>query len=180
MQSRTMVVAVALVAVVGVTGASAFTTATVARDAQISVQNDASSVIKLQDGSVEGAQVTSGTLEINGEDSEASLNREALFRFGDNSSASAAETDHAFTLTNADDKSHTFEFELTSAPGVTIELYDKDGNVATIENGKSPVSTTVSSETTLYAVVIVDTGTATGDNAIDGTLTITASSSSSS
>jgi hypothetical protein len=172
-----MVVVVALVAVVGVTGASAFTTATVARDAQIDVGSDDSSVIELEDGTADGASVTDGTLTIDGEES-GSLNREALFRFGDNSSASTAQTSHAFTVENADEDAHSFEFELENAPGVTIELYDGTSKVATVSNGAvSAGSVSGSSGTTLYAVVIVNTGTTTGTDAIDGTLTIDATSS---
>lgn len=154
------------------TGASAFTSATVARDAQINVQNDDTSVIKLNDGTAQGASVTSGTLTIEGDDSEA-LNREALFRFGDNSSANAAETTHAFNVTNNDDSAHEFKFDLASTPGVTIELYDGSNGVGAVSNGGS-TTTSVASGSTLYAVIIVDTDTTTGINAIDGTLTITA------
>jgi hypothetical protein len=173
MRSRTLVVMFALVGVVAVTGASAFTTATVARDAQIDVADDGSSVIELGDGTVDGASVTDGTLEIDGEESD-SLNREALFRFGDNSTASDAQSEHAFTITNADEDAHTFDFELSGAPGVTIELWDDSGEVATVGNGNSVSAGSVSSSSTLYAVIIVDTGTSTGTDAIDGTLTIEA------
>ena len=172
MNARTLTVLVAVVAVVGLTGASAFTSATVERDAQIEVQNDDAGVIKLNDGTAQGASITSGTLTIEGDDSEA-LNREALFRFGDNSTPGDAQTTHAFNVTNNDDIAHDFTFDLASTSGVTIELYDGTNSVGTVTNGGS-ATTSVASGSTLYAVIIVDTDTTTGINAIDGTLTITA------
>jgi hypothetical protein len=166
-----MVVAVALVAVVGVTGASAFTTATVARDAQIDIQNDDAAVIELADGNASAASTSGGELLLDFDNE--GLNQDATFVFGDTTDPGASGGD-AFYVENNDDLAHEFTINYTDSSAASVTLYALDPNTGNVVSGSSvTVSSVGTNQRVLVAVEISTPGT--GSQTINGTLTVSAS-----
>jgi hypothetical protein len=166
-------------------GAAAFTSATVERDVSVDVATDDNAIVKLSGGTADATTVTNDKLQIKPEGSQSSpsfngLNQDATFTYGDKSTASAAETSNAFTITNNDDIAHSFGFSTTGPLEYTI-AYDSDGTGTpdtkmTFDSSDSEKSVDLQSGETAYVVVTVDTGTGTGTES--GTLTISASDTS--
>lgn len=181
MQSRTMVVAVALVAVVGVTGASAFTTATVARDAQIDVATDANSIITIEDGGAPGASVTSdGQIELDADGD--SLNQDANFTYGDETDPTS---NAVFKLTNGDDATQqlTLNYDADSGSPGAVKLFvmEQGASDSTMINSGGSETVTVSSSNTVYVAMAVETPdsvSGTTSDEISGTLYINATATS--
>jgi len=171
MQSRTVVVAVALVAVVGVTGASAFTTATVARDAQIDVANDDAGVIELANGNASAASTADGQLVLDFGDEQ--LNRNATFTFGDSDDPAAANGD-AFYVRNNDDQAHEFTVEYTGSGDASVTLYavDSSGD-STVQSGSSVTIPSVGQGEKVFVAVEIATPD-TSPQTISGELTVSA------
>ena len=167
-----MVVAVALVAVVGVTGASAFTTATVARDAQIDIENDDAGVIGLEKGNASAATTTSGQLDLDFDGEQ--LNRDATFNFGDTDDPAAANGD-AFYVQNNDDQSHEFTIEYTGNGSASVTLYavDSSSGDTTVQSGSSVTISSITSGEKIFVAVKITTPDS-APQTIDGTLTISA------
>jgi hypothetical protein len=175
MRARTLTVMVALVSVVAVTGAAAFTTATVARDAQIDVATDANGVIGIEAGNAPGATTQGSELVLNADNED--LNLDATFTYGDDTgpgAASPGDAADAFRVTNNDDRSHEFTFNLTTTGTGSLTLYLQQGtdSVQTLTSGGS-TTITVPQDETVYVAAEVETGTTTGEDEVDGTFTIT-------
>ena len=172
MKSRTLAVVMAALLVMGMTGASAYTTASADRDVSVNVVNDNNGIIQLQEGTVEGASITSGTLVVDA-DGE-SLNRDASFTFGNVDDRSSS---HALNLTNQDDATRTFTLDSTGATSVTYYVAvdtQADGTVdstQTVSPGGSG-SFDLNSGGVAYVVVEVNTPDSTSDDS--GTLGISA------
>jgi hypothetical protein len=174
-----MVVAVALVAVVGVTGASAFTTATVARDAQIDVETDANSIIEIEDGSAPGASVTNdGQIELDADGD--SLNQGANFTYGDETDPTS---NAVFKVTNSDDaeQQFTLEYDADSDSSGVVKLFvmEQGASDSIVINSGGSETVTVSSTNTVYVAMAVETPDSVSDASgtsgeISGTLYINA------
>ena len=182
MRSRTLVVLFALVGVVAVTGASAFTTATVARDAQIDVANDENGAIGLTAGSVSGvSQNGTGALNLalGQEGTAQGLNTEGTFTYGATGSPTST---FAFKVTNNDSQAHDLTLSYafdgsdpSSATNVEFFVYDDTGSqVATASEGGSATISGVGGGTSHYVLVRVDTTGVTSSEDLSGTLTVSA------
>ena len=150
-------------------GAAAFTSASVARDTTATVATDDAAIIGLNAGTADGAELNDGELVVYPEDSgENGLNQNATFEYGDDSTASAAESSHGFNITNNDDAAHNLTLSYSQSAGdgtmtfgVAYDSSSGSGNVdtlVTVDSGTSQTITLQSGETA-YVVVIVDTGT---------------------
>ncbi len=174
MQTTSVIVLLAgLVVATSFVGAAAFTSATVERDVTVGIETDSSAIIGLESGTADATSIDNDQLVIEPESGDESLNQEATFRYGDNSSASAAESAQAFNITNRDDVSHDFTLSHAQSSGDgSLEFYVSDGtNTDTVTTSSSGTITLGSGETA-HVVVIVDTTTGTDD--VSGTLTIDA------
>jgi len=164
-------------------GAAAFTNASVARDTTATVATDDAAIVGLNPGTADGAELnTNGELVVYPEGAdENGLNQNAVFEYGNDSSASAAEGSHGFNITNNDNAAHDFTLSYSQSAGngtmtfgVAYDSSNGSGNVdriKTVESG-TPQTITLQSGETAYVVVIVDTTTGTTD--IDGTFSIDA------
>ena len=161
-------------------GTAAFTSASVARDTTATVATDDAAIVGLNPGTADGAELNAdGELVVYPEGSgENGLNKNAVFEYGDGSSASAAASSHGFTVTNNDDVAHDFTLSYSQSAGdgtMTYKVaYDSTGGsspdtLVTVDSATSQTLTLQSGQTA-YVVVIADTGT----NDIDGTFSIDA------
>lgn len=183
-KSNVLLVIIGLVVVMSVVSASAFTTATLEREANIVVENDATGLIELEDGETDAVFIkdtdgdgTNDELAIDLDSSTASglggPNPAATYKFGDESTfdSDAADTSgyvYAFNMTVTD--------QMTGSGTTTLGYTDPDGNtdanvkfeVYTAASGGGTLEATVTEEsdgsftastgTTYWAVLIVDTG----------------------
>jgi hypothetical protein len=174
----------ALLLATSIVSASAFTTATVERDADVAVKIDSSAVIKIEPGTHSGISESSDVLQINLDD----LNRDSDFDFGQ---PSTAESTYAFKITNNDgSKSHDFEakYEMPSDPAtgtahVTFDVYNSNDNSQAsfseedFSSGFTPMGTFSDGETK-YVLLSINTADMSTSNTYTGTLTIHATPAS--
>lgn len=179
MKMKTAAVVAAVVIVGMAFGASAFTTATIERDSTIDVTSDSNSIIALSAGSSSMVSETDGelTIDMSGSNGEG-VNVNSTYVIGDTSNATNT---YAFSTTNNDANARNITFAYAANTdndankNVQFDVYDSGGSSATSfsEEGNATL-TSVSSGTTHYIVLTVDTsGSATNDD-LSGTLTVTA------
>lgn len=184
--NRTSVVVLLVVASLTIVGALSYTTATVSRDATITMDADASAIIGLQGGN---AVDSTGDAVVFDFDNANALNTDAQFVYGDNTTTdfTASSTSYAFSVTNNDDQTQTFSFEYVApndgnvgTADVTFEVYSPTGGTALAtfsEEATGPTalsSSTAANGGTVYVVVIIDTNGQTSADDLSGTLTISA------
>ena len=184
MRTKLIVLAVAIIAVSATLGASAFTTGSVSRSANINVVSDDAGLIALADGTSGDlvTQTSSGKLSIDFTRGGAGgVNPDAHYELG-NPSDPANQT--AFTVSNLDAESHSLTVEYTGVDAgatgdgtdnVRFELYDAGTKVATVsEESTSATINTVESGSTLNVVMIVDTTGLDNSTSLSGTLQVSA------
>jgi len=169
----------------GSIGATAYSTANVSRDVTVSLDTDENAAIGLTPSSnLSAISLNQGELVIDTETGSSSgLNTNASFTYGDSSSPSSS---FAFKLTNNDTTSREFTFEITGFSGVfdgngslTFTFYDDTGTEATtVDASGSTSSTTLSSASSLFAVIDVDTTDLDASTDPSGSLEISAAASS--
>ena len=180
MRNKLTVLAVAIVAVSATLGASAYTTGSVSRSANINVVSDDAGLIALSDGtSGDLVTQTNGKLSIDFTKGGAGgVNPDARYELGDTSDP-ANKT--AFNVTNLDAEDHSLDIEYTGADTdgtahLTFHVFDDTGaEVATVteENGVQSTGT-VGSGSTLNVVMVVDTTGLTNSTDLSGTLKVSA------
>jgi len=179
-QTITVLGIAALVLLAGTAVAStAFTTATIDRDANVDVETDDNGIIGLEaNNSVGGIGTNSDELYLN-LNQGTGLNIEGQFEFGDNASAPTYE---AFNVTNNDGATHDVELDYggvtsdgSGDANVKFEVYDAGGTLLTTVSEESGSQTiTLSSGESVAVVIIVSTSGQTSGDDLSGTLTITA------
>lgn len=163
---KTLLVAgIILVAGVSV-GTSAFTSATVERQANADVVTDSNGLLGLADGSSGNLvyENADDQLEINFENGTADgANTDALFELGNPEDPG---TSQAFQVTNNDAESHQITAAYTldaddgnSAANLEFQVYDDTGSlVGTVNEEGQTVSMDADATETYNVVVVVDTG----------------------
>lgn len=175
--------AVCLLLATSAVSATAFTSISLQRDANIAVAADDGGVVQLDPGSSSFVTLESGQLAIDVTNGGASgTNVESLLKIGKQNEPTQT---HAFEVTNNDDAQRELTFEYTLASdaqdtaqntdNVQFVFYDSDGNeVNSLSEGGS-VTLSPTSGQTYYVVLVVDTsGSAISDD-LSGTLNITSS-----
>lgn len=159
-------------------GASAYTSSSVKRAGNMNVVNDDTGLLALDDGT-SGNLITqnqTGALNIDFTKGGATgVNTEAHFEFG-NPSDPTNQT--AFNITNLDAEPHDITVSYTGAQigdsdaNVQFQIYDDTGTpVATVsEESTSATLKSVSSGTTYYVVLVVDTYGVDSSTDFSGTL----------
>lgn len=183
---KTLLVAgIILVAGVSV-GTSAFTSATVERQANADVVTDTNGLLGLADGNSGNLvyENSEDQLEIDFENGTAlGANTDALFKLGN---PAAPGTSQAFQVTNNDAESHQITAAYTpdaddgnSASNIEFRVYD-DANslVGTVDEEGQTVSMDAAADQSYNVVVVVDTGhggadTLTSVDDLSGTLAFT-------
>lgn len=175
------ILAVMLIVASGAFAASAYTSGSVERSANVNVVTDDVGLIALQDGNSGGLvyQNSTGALAIDFTAGGASgANTEAHFELGNPGSAN---TSYAFNITNLDAESHTFNVaysgsDSNTASNIEFQVYDGTGALlgTADEQGNSASLSGVASGQTLYVVIVVDTHGLTSADDLSGTLTISA------
>ena len=173
--------AVMLVVASGAFAASAYTSGSVERSANVNVVNDDTGLISLQDGNSGSLvyQNSTGALEIDFTAGGAGgANTAAHFELGDPANAN---TTYAFNITNLDAESHDFTVSYSgtdsnTASNIEFQIYDSTNTLVGTadEEGTSASLTGVASGETLYVVVVVDTHGLDSTADLSGTLTISA------
>lgn len=184
MQTNAKIGVLALVIVVASASfaATAFTTGSVDRQANVNVVNDDIGLIALADGTSGGLvfQNASGALEIDFTAGGAGgVNTAAHYELGDPSNAN---TSYAFNITNLDDESHDFTLSYSGSDtedgdsNIQFQVYNSTGAQVGIadEEGSSATLTGVASGQTHYVVIVVDTHGLTNSTDLSGTLTVSA------
>lgn len=182
MRRRTLIATVGAVMGTGI-GATAYTSATVTRDATIGVKADDTALIKLTPSpsfSQITKNATTGTLSIN----FTSLNAESEFVFGD---ANSPNTTNAFSITPSEGRSVTLSYTLNSGtdpaatnPNVQFEVFSWDSGTSTatsqaVASEETDGTFTATANTEYYVVLTIDTTNVDISTAdLAGTLTITA------
>lgn len=153
-------------------GASAFTSATVTRDANVNVVADDKAIIGLADGT-SGSIVrkSSGRLNVDfAIGSSSGANSNATFKLGDSSDPT---NKYGFAITNNASSQYTFtlDYSETSGDGNNLEFLvfndtgSKLGEVNATSSGSLDI--TAASGETHYVVIVLDTGA--GDGSLLGT-----------
>lgn len=184
MQTNVKIGALALVLVVvsASFAATAFTTGSVERQANVNVVNDDTGLIALADGTTGGLvfQNATGALEIDFTKGGAGgVNTEAHYELGDPANGN---TSYAFNITNLDTESHDFTLSYSGSDSedvdanIQFQVYDDTGAlIATAdEEGNSAVLSGVASGDVHYVVIVVDTHGLTDASDLSGTLTVSA------
>jgi uncharacterized membrane protein len=151
----------ALVLLAGTAMAStAFTTATVDRNANLNVQTDDTAVVGLTAGNATGgtATDTEGRLLVKFNN----VNKNATFSFGDTATPSSTAV---FEITNNDGQAHTFNFDVT---GIDATFYIENSNGVTTATTSTTGTFDLTAGETAYVAVEFTTGTASQS----GTITI--------
>ena len=182
MRRKFTVLAVAFIAISATLGASAYTTGSVSRSANISVVNDDVGLIALSDGTSGPLvfQNASGALEIDFTKGGASgVNTASHYELGN---PADAVNQSAFNITNNDAEAHDLTISYTGAAlgdadaNIEFTVYDSSGAVAATVSEES-TSATISGAaagSTYYVVIVVDTyGVQSGTN-LSGTLKVSA------
>ena len=176
------VLALVLVVVSASFAATAFTTGSVERQANVNVVNDDTGLIALQDGNSGKLvfQNATGALEIDFTKGGAGgVNTAAHYELGDPTNANVT---YAFNITNLDAESHDFTLDYSGSDSedadanIEFQVYDSTGTlVATVdEEGTSASLTGVASGDVHYVVIVVDTHGLTSSSDLSGTLTVSA------
>jgi len=184
--NRTLIVGLVSVVVLGLgtaVASSAFTTATIERDATIDVVTDANGPISLQDGNSGDVvvQATSGELTVDFSNPAGStgVNPDATYTLGDTADAGSSGT-YAFSVTNTDSASHDLDFSYAftgSDPdggltNVEFAIFDDTGSSEGTASESGSATVTVPSGETVNVVVTVDSTGLTASDTLSGTLTI--------
>ncbi|QLG29870.1 hypothetical protein HUG10_19870 (plasmid) [Halorarum halophilum] len=179
---RIGLVAVMLIVASGAFAASAYTSGSVERSANVNVVNDDTGLIALQDGTSGDLvfQNATGALAIDFTAGGAGgANTAAHYELGDPANAN---TSYAFNLTNLDAESHDFTVAYSGSDGqdtdanIEFQVYDSTGTLVDTANeeGTSASLSGVASGETLYVVIVVDTHGLDSTADLSGTLTISA------
>lgn len=183
MRNKFIVLAVAIIAVSATLGASAYTTGSVSRSANVNVVSDDAGLIALADGTSGDLvwQQSNGMLAIDFTNGGAGgVNPEAHYELG-NPDDPTNQT--AFNITNLDAESHSLTVEYTGADAsavdgtdnIQFQIYDGNGNVKTVsEESTSATVSDVASGSTLNVVMVVDTTGLTNSTDLSGTLQVSA------
>lgn len=173
---------IALLVVSAAFAATAYTTGTVERSANVNVVNDDTGLIALQDGNSGGLvfQNASGALEIDFTKGGAGgVNTAAKYELGDPANGN---TSYAFNITNLDTESHDLTLDYSGSDtqdadnNIEFQVYDSTGALqatASEESGAVTVSGVTSGQT-LYVVIVVDTHGLDSTQDLSGTLTVSA------
>lgn len=169
-------------------GASAFTSATMNRDATMAVTTDANGLIGLEDGTSGPlvASTTSGELAINFDDPSTTategVNNDAKYTFGNGADPT---NQSAFNITNNAQESLSLDLSYSASStaatdgtydNVNFKVYDSTGTLVNTVTENTGQTVTIGSGKTYYVVLVVDTtGTdvASGDS-LSGALQINA------
>lgn len=185
MQTKYQVVAIAVVAVAltATLGVSAFTTGSLDRSSNVNVVTDDKGLIALSDGT-SGDLVkmnSTGSLTIDFTRGGAGgANTDGHFELGNPSDAN---NQSAFNITNQDATAHDLTIKYTGVSesqdtdaNIQFQVYDSTGTqVATVsEESTSATISSVSSGTTHYVVIVVDTYGLDSSVDLSGTLTVSA------
>ncbi|MFD1515725.1 hypothetical protein [Halomarina rubra] len=172
------VLAAALMLSASVVGASAYSSATVDRTANIQVVGDSNGVIGLTPGGVDGVSNTGGKLSID----LTNLNNKATFDYGSLGSDTTFDTgdSEAFSITNdaGVQKTLTADYSLTNDDGNSVNnlvftVYDDSGaKVDQFTEESSGLDLTMGSGVTYHVIISVDTPNSASD--LSGTLSISA------
>ena len=171
---------VALVVLSVAVAATAFTSGSVDRQANVNVVSDDTGLIGLTDGTSGGLvfQNASGALEIDfTKNGAGGANTEAHFELGNPNNPT---NQTAFNVTNnaATAKDMTFDFSGSDSQdadaNIEFQIYDSSGTqVATLSEESGSVTVTgVASGETLYVVMVIDTHGLDSTADLSGTLTI--------
>lgn len=172
-----------MIAVVAAFGATAYTTGSLTRDSNVNVVSDDVGLIGLEDGTSGDLvkQNSSGALTIDFTRSGASgVNTAATFELGDPNDPTNAT---AFNVTNNGGATVDLTVEYTGVTesqdtdaNIQFQIYDSTGtNVATVsEESTSATINSVSSGSTLYVVMVVDTHGLDSTVDLSGTLKVSA------
>lgn len=153
-----------VVASIVVFGASAYTSATVDRSADMNVVSDANGLIGLQDGTTSLVhQNASNELSIDfARHGATGVNTNANFTIGN---LSAPTTTYAFTVSNNAGNSHTFNVSYDgfhssgTSDNLRFRIYDSSGNfVQELNESATNADISVASSSTYYVVMVVNTG----------------------
>jgi hypothetical protein len=157
---------IALVVLSTAVAATAFTSGSVERQANVNVVSDDAGLIGLSDGTSGDLvyQNSTGALDIDFTAGTANgANTEGHFELGN---PSDAPNQSAFNVTNNDAEAHdmTFDYTLDGSEGqdtdanIEFQIYDSTGTqVGTISEESGTFTQNVASGDTLYVVVVVDT-----------------------
>lgn len=182
MRQKIAIIAITVAVAAGMLGASAYTSGSVDRQSNVDVVTDGSGLIGLEDGT-SGDLVfvnDTGALEIDFTNGSASgVNTNATFNLGDTNDPTNAS---AFNITNNDAETRdiSIDYTLDSADSdadgnLKFKIYDSAGNLKGEATEESSASVTgVSSGSTLYVVIVVDTHGLSSTDDLSGTLTISA------
>ncbi|MFB6254906.1 MAG: hypothetical protein ABEI06_09875 [Halobacteriaceae archaeon] len=182
MKLKIAALGMAVIAVSAIIGASAYTTGSVSRSTSIDVVTDDKGLIALADGTSGGlVTMSSGKLNIDFTQGGASgVNPDATYKLGNPNDAT---NQSAFNISNLDANSHSMTIEYTgvdsAATGdgtanIEFRIYDSSGTkVATVsEESTSATISGVSSGSTLYVVIVIDTTGLTDATSLSGTLKV--------
>ncbi|MFB6130156.1 MAG: hypothetical protein ABEJ28_04980 [Salinigranum sp.] len=197
MRTHAVVVVLALTLLAGssVLAASAFSTATVKRSANLNVVTDGSGLIELTPGATKAVQYdASGELSIDiSKTGGSGVNPNAEYTFGDGSQITAASkpsdlasTDYAFALKLNDDLNGSasglkldYAAATNSEPNVKFVVYEVGGSKVTTASEESSGTISNPGTKTYGVVLVVDTGAGSASTPLgkgtdlSGTLTIT-------
>jgi len=183
MRLKTASIALLVIALVAAFGATAYTTGNLSRDSNVNVVSDDVGLIGLEDGTSGDLvkQNTTGALTIDFTRSGASgVNTAATFELGDPNDPTNAT---AFNISNNGGATVDFTIEYTGVSesqdtdaNIQFQVYDSGGTqVATVsEESTSATVTGVTSGSTLYVVMVVDTHGLDSTVDLSGTLKVSA------
>lgn len=156
-------------------GATAFTSATVEREASIDVVSDDSGPLQFTSGSTGISKIDSNgelTLDVSMLSGSSGINPNSSYTFGNRSAdgaSSVSASDYVFTINNTDTENHSVGLSYTpddsdvKAQNVEFEIYrmgDEDGSgpIETVQADGKTHSFKAVSDTTYHVVVHFDTG----------------------
>lgn len=156
-------------------GATAFTSATVEREASIDVVADDSGPLQFTSGSTGISKVDSNgelTLDVSLLSGSSGINPNSSYTFGNRSAdgaTSVSSSDYVFTINNTDTENHSVDLSYTpdlsvvEAKNVEFEIYrmgdgTADGPIETVQADGNTHTFEAVSDTTYHVVVHFDTG----------------------
>ncbi|MFC7165461.1 hypothetical protein [Halospeciosus flavus] len=188
MRLKLTAIALVLVAVSAVVGASAFTTATLDRDANVDVVTDQAGIVGLTAGINSGiiSPNSDGALTIDfAQNNVSGANVNATFELGENSTTADfanGTSPYAFKLTNQDTVDHSFVLDYApdsdndNIASVKFEVYSDTPTANPVHEGTVDDETATSSGFTvapgksLYVVILNTNGLVAGTDDLSGTL----------
>ena len=182
MRTKLTVLAVAIIAVSATLGASAYTTGSVSRSANVNVVSDDAGLIALADGTSGDivTQTSGGELSIDFAVGTASgVNPNAQYEVGDTTDPT---TNAAFTVSNLDSQSHSLTLAYTGAgatgngaDNVQFQVYNSTGSsMGTASEENSLTLSNAASGSTYHVVMVVDTTGLDNSTDLSGTLEVSA------